>query len=220
MLWFDHSVWYMVNNLPVFFPDTSYPSMPSKFGAFLTWMKCAAREAVRMHITFMTMRQLMQVAAIEFAIDPAQKLLSKYYDAPGARKIERLFKPAAFSTETTPTPPQKHRRLNINVSPGDANTAQIRTPNTGRGHYGRGRGRGGGHASSRGNFNNNYRSPRGFQIFSNSRNAQGSASSGNAGYSNHSEQTRPDRTSSSNQSVVIKPWLPIKGRVLNWDDVI
>ena len=123
MLWFDHSVWYMVNNLPVFFPDTSYPSMPSKFGAFLTWMKGAARVAVRTHITFMTMRQLMQIAALEFAMDPAQKLLSKYYDAPGARKIERLFKPAAFSTETTPTPPPKRRHINMNVSPSDASTA-------------------------------------------------------------------------------------------------
>lgn len=224
MLWFDHSVWYMVNNLPVFFPDSIYPSMPSKFGAFLTWMKGAARVAVRTHITFMAVRQLMQVAAIEFATDPAQKILSKYYDAPGARKIERLFKPAAFSTEATPTPPPKRRRLNMNVSPGEVHTPQTRPPVSGRGRYGRGRGRGSSYAAGRGSNSNDYRTPGGFQIFSNSRrDTHGPASSGHAGQAgaaNSNDQSRQDRTSSSNQSVVIKPWSPIKGRVLNWDDAI
>jgi hypothetical protein len=97
MLWFDHSIWYMVNNLGVFFPDATYPSLPSKFGAFLTWMKSAAHFAVKTHITFMAMRRLMQVAALEYATDPSQKLLAKHYDAPGARKIGFiLFNPASF----------------------------------------------------------------------------------------------------------------------------
>jgi hypothetical protein len=69
--WFDHSIWYMVNNLGVFFPDATYPSLPSKFGAFLTWMKSVVRLAVKTHITFMVMRCHMEVAALEYAIDPS-----------------------------------------------------------------------------------------------------------------------------------------------------
>jgi hypothetical protein len=213
MLWFDHSIWFIVNNLHMFFPDATYPSLPSKFGAFLTWMKSAARLAVRTHITFLTMRRLMEVAALEYATDPSQKLLAKHYDAPGARKIERLFKPAAFSTDTTPTPPQKRRRLNMNVAPVDTQPGQNRSPSAGRGQFGRGNGRGGAHTGGRGNYNKNYRSPSGFQIFSNSRHEfQASAGTSN------SELSRVDRSSSSNQSIVLKPWPPIKGRVLNWDD--
>jgi hypothetical protein len=213
MLWFDHSIWFIVNNLHMFFPDATYPSLPSKFGAFLTWMKSAARLAVRTHITFLTMRRLMEVAALEYATDPSQKLLAKYYDAPGARKIERLFKPAAFSTDTTPTPPQKRRRLNMNVAPVDTQPGQNRSPSAGRGQFGRGNGRGGAHTGGRGNYNKNDRSPSGFQIFSNSRHEfQASAGTSN------SELSRVDRSSSSNQSIVLKPWPPIKGRVLNWDD--
>jgi hypothetical protein len=78
----------MINNLTVFFPDSMYPSLPSKFGAFLTWMKGAARVAGRTQITFLTIRHLMVVAALEYVVDPNQKLLPKHYEAPGARKIE------------------------------------------------------------------------------------------------------------------------------------
>jgi hypothetical protein len=60
-------------------------------------MKSAACLAVKTHITFMAMRCLMQVAALEYATDPSQKLLAKHYDAPGARKIGFiLFNPASF----------------------------------------------------------------------------------------------------------------------------
>jgi hypothetical protein len=145
MLWFDHSIWYMINNLTVFFPDSMYPSLPSKFGAFLTWMKGAARIAIRTQITFLTIRCLMVVAALEYAVDPNQKLLPKHYEAPGARKIERLFKPIAFSVQANPTPPPKRRRLNMNISPGDSQVTYYRTPPSGHGQSGRGYRRGGSH---------------------------------------------------------------------------
>lgn len=105
MLWFDHSIWYMINNLGKFFPDSLYPALPAKYGAFLTWMKNAAKYAVKTQITFLAVRRLMETAALEFATDPSQRLLTKHYEAPGARKIERLFKPASFSVEIAPTPP-------------------------------------------------------------------------------------------------------------------
>ena len=59
----------------------------------------------------------MEVAAMEMAVHPDDKLLAKYLDAPGARMVERLFKAAIFSLETSPSPSPaapRRRRLNIN----------------------------------------------------------------------------------------------------------
>jgi hypothetical protein len=84
MIWFDHSIWFMLNNLDRFF-DARYPSLASKFGAFITWISSASLMAVRLQITFMAFRRLMEVAALEFAANPNEKLLAKYADAPGAR---------------------------------------------------------------------------------------------------------------------------------------
>jgi hypothetical protein len=76
-----------------------------------------------MQITFIAYRKLMEVAAVELAANPMDKLLAKYADAPRARQIERLFKPASFSLETTPSPclvsSSRKRRLNINITPED-----------------------------------------------------------------------------------------------------
>jgi hypothetical protein len=135
MLWFDHSIWYMVNYLGVFFPEATYPSLPSKFGAFLIWMKSAASLAVKTHITLMAMGLLMEVAALGYAIDSSHKFLAKHYDAPGARKIKSLFKIAAFLTDSIPTPQQKCRRLNMNVAPTDFQPTQFCPPPGSRGQF-------------------------------------------------------------------------------------
>jgi hypothetical protein len=119
MIWFDHSVWFMLNNLDRFF-DSRYPSLATKFGAFITWISTAGLLTVKTQITFMSFRRLMETAAAELAAHPNDKLLAKYLDAPGARQVERLFKPASFSLETTPSPSptasSRKRRLNMNVS--------------------------------------------------------------------------------------------------------
>jgi len=198
MLWFDHSVWFMINNLPKFFPNSTYPSLSSKYGAFLTWMKGAAKLAVKQQITFIAIRRLMDTAALEFATDPLQKLLSKHYEAPGARKVERLFKPASFSLEVSaPTPPQKRRRLNINVSANEVPPAQRRTPPS-YPNRNRGGGRSGGGC---GNYNRNYRSPGGFQIFgSNHRSTENSPS-----MSTRSEFQRTDQTFATTSSGDSRP---------------
>lgn len=44
MLWFDHSIWFMINNLPKFLCNNMYPSLPSKYRAFLTLMKLECRK--------------------------------------------------------------------------------------------------------------------------------------------------------------------------------
>jgi hypothetical protein len=46
MIWFDHAVWFMLNNLERFF-DSRYPSLATKYGAFITWMSAACSVAVR-----------------------------------------------------------------------------------------------------------------------------------------------------------------------------
>jgi hypothetical protein len=108
-----------LNNLDRFF-DSRYPSLATKFGAFITWISTAGLLTVKTQITFMSFRRLMETAAAELAAHPNDKLLAKYLDAPGARQVERLFKPASFSLETTPSPSptasSRKRRLNMNVS--------------------------------------------------------------------------------------------------------
>jgi hypothetical protein len=77
MLWFDHSAWYMLNNLDRFF-GAQYPSIAAKYGTFLTWVSTTGLLAVRMQITFIAYRKLMEVAAVELAANSMDKLLAKY----------------------------------------------------------------------------------------------------------------------------------------------
>jgi hypothetical protein len=73
----------MMNNLECFF-DSRYLSIMAKYGAFLTWISAACITAVRAQITFIAYRKLMEVAAVELAANPCDKLLAKYGEAPGA----------------------------------------------------------------------------------------------------------------------------------------
>ena len=66
----------------------------------------------------------METVAVKLATHPNDKFLAKYLDAPRAKLMERLFKPASFSLETSPNPRpttiSRRRQLNINVTPEDA----------------------------------------------------------------------------------------------------
>jgi hypothetical protein len=158
MIWFDHAVWFMLNNLDRFF-DSRYPSFTAKFGAFLTWISSAALQAVRMQLIFIAYRKLMEIAAVELAANPIEKLLAKYAEAPGAQQVERLVKPATFSLETAPSPSplpvSKKRRLNMNVTPDDAFQNQ-----RGQNNYSRQRNsqdqRTNSHGGGRGRYNKNF----------------------------------------------------------------
>ena len=119
MIWFDHAIWYMLNNLDCFFDSNTYPSLPTKFGAFLTWINAATYNAVKAQVTFIAFRRLMEIAAVEQAAHPNDTFLAKYGDAVGARTVERFFKPASFSIATTPSQspaPKRYRRINVNVT--------------------------------------------------------------------------------------------------------
>jgi hypothetical protein len=161
MIWFDHSVWFILNNLDHFF-DSRYPSHAAKFGAFITWISATGFTAVKQHVTFMAYRCLMEIAALELAANPHDKLLSKFANAPGARQVERLLKPASFSLETISSPSprtlSKRRRLNMNVTPdkGMAHAQRNQYGNHGRGSEQRPYNNSGG----RGHYNKNFRPPK------------------------------------------------------------
>lgn len=208
MLWFDHSVWYMINNLHVFFPPQTYPTLVARFAAFLTWMKDAARLAVQTQITFNAIRRLMVQAAIEFAQNPKARLLIEHKDVVGAQKVERFFKPASFSLETLQSPtPQPYKKRKFNSPVPDDNDSNHNRQKTPRSHT-RG-GRSGGRGGGRGSFNKNYRSPGGFQIFD-----------------KHSLefQTPPHSDFARHQNLpsgsTVRISSPVKGRILNWDDAL
>ena len=94
MLWFDQAIWFLVSNLERFFDDAYGNSLAAKFGAFITWLNGATRSAVCAHITFKATRRMIVEAAIEATINPTGKLLASYYEAPGARQVERLIRNA------------------------------------------------------------------------------------------------------------------------------
>ena len=43
MLWFDHAIWFMINNLESFFDQAYGSKLAGKYGAFITWINGAAR---------------------------------------------------------------------------------------------------------------------------------------------------------------------------------
>jgi hypothetical protein len=160
MLWFDHAIWFIINNLDRFFDD-NYPTLATKLGAFITWMSTAAREGVKMQITFAAVRKMMEDAALEYTVTPEARLLAKYYEAPRARKVERFIKPVVFSLATMPNPSptaNKRRKINVNAIDYSRNTVQPQMRNANVSKFSRGssfprQGRGG--------YNRNFKSPRG-----------------------------------------------------------
>jgi hypothetical protein len=156
MLWFDHTIWFILNNLERFF-DSTYPTLAAKYGAFITWLNGTAKSAVCLQITFIAIRRMMEDASVEYSATPDGRLLAKYYKAPSARQVERFIKPAQFSIETLPNPgptTNKRRKLNLNVPDnGDGFTQEQRPARSNAysryGHAQTSRGRDG--------YNKNYR---------------------------------------------------------------
>jgi hypothetical protein len=103
MLWFDHAIWFILNNLERFF-DSTYPILATKYGTFIMWLNGAAKLAVCHQITFLAFCRMMEDATVEYSTTPDIRLLAKFYKAPSARQVERFIKPAQFSIETLPSP--------------------------------------------------------------------------------------------------------------------
>ena len=157
MLWFDHAIWYMINNLESFFDQAYGSKLAGKYGAFITWINGAARQAVRAQITFMKIRHLMATAALEATVNVDGKLLAMYFEAPGAKIVERFVRPAQFSLDTAPSASPstyKKRKYQNNTEKSPASIGYQPWSNEHKGGRGRGqprRGRGG-------FYNKNYRS--------------------------------------------------------------
>jgi hypothetical protein len=138
-------------------------------------------------------------------------------------QIERLFKPAYFSLETTPSPcpaaSSRKRRLNMNVTPKDQYQPQ-------RGQSAPTQNRGmdqchNSHGGVRGRYNKKFRPPQRntnswFTPIPSRGSHQASPSPTSRNGPSFTEQTPP---SASNSSVTIRPWSPAKGRVLDWDNL-
>jgi hypothetical protein len=158
MLWFDHAIWFILNNLERFF-DSTYPTLAAKYGAFITWLNGAAKSVVCHQITFIAIRRMMEDASVEYSAILDGRLLAKFYEAPGTRQVERFIKPAQFSIETLPNPgptTNKRRKLNLNVPDnGDGFTQEQRPARSNAySRYGHAQTRKG-----RGGYNKNYCSP-------------------------------------------------------------
>jgi hypothetical protein len=112
----------MINHLDVFFVDSDFPTLASKFVAFFIWLSDAARIAVQHQISFTYARELIAEAALEFATDPQARLLIRHPDGPGLWKIKRLIKPATFTAANPGTSlgfagKRARGTININASP-------------------------------------------------------------------------------------------------------
>lgn len=64
VMWFDHAIWFMINNLHIFFGN-GYSTLATKFAAFVIWITDAVRVAVRHQITFLYTREFMVEAALQ-----------------------------------------------------------------------------------------------------------------------------------------------------------
>lgn len=147
IMWWDHAIWFMANNLERFFSDDLHPTLVSKFAAFCVWMAGTGRLATKSHLAFLQSRTWMTEAAILFAASPNATLVTRYPDLPGLRKVERLLKPISFSLANplvpSPAPPSKRSKMNCNARPNDCVPQAAQSPR----QYSNWRGRGGGYHS-------------------------------------------------------------------------
>jgi aspartate 1-decarboxylase len=115
MLWFDHAIWFILNNLERFF-DSTYPILATKYGTFIMWLNGAAKLAVCHQITFLAFCRMMEDATVEYSTTPDIRLLAKYYKAPSARQVERFIKPAQQVTQVEPQRSRQWRWIHTRIA--------------------------------------------------------------------------------------------------------
>ena len=169
----------------------------------------------------MAFRRLIEVATLEFVANSNEKLLAKYADAPGIRQIKRFLKLASFFLGTAPSSSpvnySRKSRLNMNVTPNDRNNHNQRHQPGPRNRTQEQRQPGSN--SGRGRYNKNFQPPSrtaGAFTRSPSQSSLQSPSSTRRGIHTFLQDTPP---SVSHSPMTISPWSPIKGRILDWDDM-
>jgi hypothetical protein len=148
MIWFDHAIWCMIHNLDLFFPAKGH--LCSKYAALVGWLETAARDAVKASVTFAYIRTMMIEGALEYATNPSGKLLAKYGDGAGVRKIERMIRPGSNAGIGQSSNLSFKRTLpDLNKESGNTPHKRAHIPGRGRGpshhrpaYQGPGRGRG------------------------------------------------------------------------------
>lgn len=130
LIWFDHAVWCMIHNLDIFFPAKGH--LCSKYAALIGWLETAARDAVKASVTFAHIRSMMIEGVLEFATNPKGKLLTKYGDGAGIRKIERMIRPSS-NAGLGQNSNLSFKRALPDLNQDSGNNPQKRTHNFGRG---------------------------------------------------------------------------------------
>lgn len=154
MIWFDHAVWCMIHNLDIFFPAKGH--LCSKYAALVGWLETAAREAVKASVTFAYIRNMMIEGALEYATNPNSKLLSKYGEGAGIRKIERMIRPGSNAGIGQSTNLSFKRALpDLNKDSGSTPYKRTYNPGRGRGFSSYNRPANQGTGRGRGAYNNN-----------------------------------------------------------------
>jgi hypothetical protein len=223
MIWFDHAVWCMIHNLDIFFPAKGH--LCSKYAALVGWLETAARDAVKASVTFAHIRSMMIEGALEYATNPNGKILSKYGDGAGIRKIERMIRPSSNAGIGHPTNLSFKRALpDLNDS---GNNSYKRAYNAGRGRGFSSHQRPTTHGPGRGRGSYNHSGQRRFGPASSSAFHQQNGHTGTRNISHvsetprellfHNGETQNGIGSSSGGSNVSTLSSPSFGRNISWD---
>ena len=130
MIWFDHAIWCMIHNLDLFFPAKGH--LCSKYAALIGWLETAARDAVKASVTFAHIRNMMIEGALEFATNPNGKMLAKYGEGAGIRKIEKMIRPCS-NTGISQVTNLSFKRTLPDLNQDSGNNPHKRVYNSGRG---------------------------------------------------------------------------------------
>jgi hypothetical protein len=135
IIWFDHAVWYIINHLDKFFPQSHYPTLMSRFMAFMIWIAGSARLAVQCQLAFNQTREWFCEGVLQYAAHPHDDVvILPGYPEVGPCLIERHIKSSCFTIANPRHPSQgplsKKQKINLNTPPNAA-------PSNGYGSYGR-----------------------------------------------------------------------------------
>ena len=99
----------------------------------------------------------MAATTLEATVNTDGKLLATYFEAPGAKIIERFVRPAQFSLDTAPSPSPSTYKKCKHLNMGETSPAMLGYLQWNNEHKG-GRGRGMARRGRGGSYNKNYRS--------------------------------------------------------------
>ncbi|CAM6104285.1 unnamed protein product [Calypogeia fissa] len=115
LIWFDHTVWFILNHLEVFFTASS---CQGRLVMLIKFLSGDARRLVLDHIAFLYIREFHIEGSQELCDHPDKRFFSQYDSTPGLRMVEALLKPGTFSANLESA---NKRRINLNTQPSAPN---------------------------------------------------------------------------------------------------